>query len=70
MVWLCIISKWVKGLGDFLGKAIRFFVARKMLVIVFCLGNLLRAYLWSPHSSQVLTQFSYYMRQPVVGHTK
>ena len=32
MVWLCIISKWVKGLGDFLGKAIRFFVARKMLV--------------------------------------
>ena len=51
MVWLCIISKWVKGLGDFLGKAIRFFVARKMLVIVVCLGSLLRAYL-------CLTQFT------------
>ena len=47
MVWLCIISKLVKGLGDFLGKAVRFFVARKMLVIVVCLGSLLRAYLWS-----------------------
>ena len=23
MVWLCIISKRVKGLGDFLGKAIK-----------------------------------------------